>query len=41
MKKQKALLIIKPDGVQRGSMGVIVKRVEQVGLTIIGCKFMI
>jgi len=41
MKKQKALLIIKPDGVQRGIMGVIVKRFEQVGLTIIGFKFMI
>jgi len=39
MTKQKALLIIKPDGVQRGIMGTIVKRFEQVGLTIIGFKF--
>ncbi|MBI4973002.1 nucleoside-diphosphate kinase [Candidatus Roizmanbacteria bacterium] len=40
MKKQKALLIIKPDGVQRGLCGTILKRFEKVGLTIIGFKFM-
>ena len=40
MKKQKALLIIKPDGVQRGLCGAILKRFEKVGLTIIGFKFM-
>jgi len=39
MKKQKALLIIKPDGVQRGLCGTILKRFEQVGLTVIGLKF--
>ncbi len=39
MKKQKALLIIKPDGVQRGLIGTIVKRFERVGLTVIGVKF--
>lgn len=39
MNKQKALLIIKPDGVQRGLIGKIIKRFEQVGLTIIGLKF--
>lgn len=39
MNKQKALLIIKPDGVQRGIMGEIVNRFERVGLTIIGFKF--
>lgn len=39
MKKQRALLIIKPDGVQRGLSGTILKRFEQVGLTIIGFKF--
>lgn len=39
MKKQKALLIIKPDGVQRGLIGRIVTRFEQVGLKIIGLKF--
>jgi nucleoside-diphosphate kinase len=39
MKKQQALLIIKPDGVQRGLIGKILKRFEQVGLTVIGLKF--
>lgn len=39
MKKQKALLIIKPDGVQRGIIGKIISRFEQVGLKIIGVKF--
>ena len=39
MLKQKALLIIKPDGVQRGLLGKIVNRFEQVGLKIIGLKF--
>lgn len=39
MKKQRALIIIKPDGVQRGLIGKIIKRFEQVGLTIIGLKF--
>ncbi|MCL4364614.1 hypothetical protein M1328_05255 [Patescibacteria group bacterium] len=39
MKKQKALLIIKPDGVQRGLIGKIVSRFETVGLKIIGLKF--
>ena len=36
MKKQKALIIIKPDGVQRGLIGRIVSRFESVGLKIIG-----
>lgn len=40
MQKQKALLIIKPDGIQRGLCGTILKRFEKVGLTIIGFKFM-
>lgn len=39
MNKQKALIIIKPDGVQRGLIGKIIKRFETVGLTIIGLKF--
>ena len=39
MKKQRALLIIKPDGVQRGLIGKIISRFEQVGLKIIGLKF--
>ncbi len=39
MTKQKALLIIKPDGVKRGLIGTILARFERVGLTIIGLKF--
>lgn len=39
MKKQRALLLIKPDGVQRGLIGKILKRFEQVGLTVVGLKF--
>lgn len=39
MQKQKALIIIKPDGVQRGLLGKITTRFEQVGLKIIGLKF--
>lgn len=39
MKKQRALLIIKPDGVQRGIIGKIISRFETVGLKIIGVKF--
>ena len=39
MTKQKALLIIKPDGVQRGLIGNIIARFERVGLKIIGLKF--
>lgn len=39
MTKQKALLIIKPDGVQRGLVGKILKKFEAVGITIIGLKF--
>jgi len=39
MRKQKALLIIKPDGVQRGLIGQIMARFEKAGLKIIGLKF--
>jgi nucleoside-diphosphate kinase len=39
MNKQRALIIIKPDGVQRGLIGKILTRFEQVGLKIIGLKF--
>jgi nucleoside-diphosphate kinase len=39
MNKQRALIIIKPDGVQRGIIGKIISRFETVGLKIIGLKF--
>ncbi len=39
MNKQRVLIIIKPDAVQRGLIGEILKRLEQVGLKIVGLKF--
>jgi nucleoside-diphosphate kinase len=39
MTKQRALIIIKPDAVQRGIIGKIASRFETVGLKIIGLKF--
>lgn len=39
MQKQRALLLIKPDGVQRGLIGKITKRFEMAGLKIVGLKF--
>jgi nucleoside-diphosphate kinase len=38
--KEKTLVIIKPDAVQRGLVGEIVKRLEQKGLKLAGCKMM-
>ena len=35
---QQTLILIKPDGVQRGLMGEIIKRFEQRGLKIVGMK---
>ncbi len=37
---ERTLIIIKPDAVQRGLIGEIIKRFEQRGLRIIGMKFM-
>lgn len=37
---ERTLLVIKPDGVQRGLIGTIIKRVEQRGLRMMGMKFM-
>ncbi|MDP6225952.1 MAG: nucleoside-diphosphate kinase, partial [Anaerolineales bacterium] len=37
---ERTLLLIKPDAVQRGLMGVIISRVEQRGLRMIGMKLM-
>lgn len=40
MASERTLIIIKPDAVQRGLTGEIIKRFEQRGLRIIGMKFM-
>lgn len=37
--KERTLVIIKPDGVQRNLVGEIIKRFERVGLKITGMKF--
>lgn len=37
---ERTLIILKPDAVQRGLTGEIIKRFEQRGLRIIGMKFM-
>ncbi len=37
---ERTLIIIKPDGVQRGLTGEIIRRFEQRGLRIVGMKFM-
>jgi nucleoside-diphosphate kinase len=39
--KERTLVIIKPDGVQRSLIGEIIKRYERVGLKMIGIKMMI
>ncbi len=38
MKKERTLVLIKPDGVQRGLIGEIVKRYERSGLKLVGLK---
>ncbi len=37
-KKQKSLVILKPDAVQRGLVGELIKRIEQSGLKIVALK---
>ena len=40
-KKERTLVIIKPDGVQRTLVGEIIKRYERVGLKIVGMKMLV
>jgi len=40
-KKEQSLVLIKPDGVQRGLIGKIIKRYEQTGLKLVGLKFLV
>lgn len=40
-KDERTLVIIKPDGVQRGLVGDIVKRYESVGLKLVGMKMLV
>jgi nucleoside-diphosphate kinase len=36
---QRTLVLIKPDGVQRGLIGTVITRLEQRGLRLLACKF--
>jgi len=40
-KKERTLVIIKPDGLQRSLIGEIVKRYERVGLKLVGLKMVV
>ena len=40
-KKEQSLVLIKPDGVQRGLIGEIIKRYERTGLKLVGLKFVV
>jgi len=41
MNKEKTLVLIKPDGIQRSLIGEIIKRYERTGLKLIGLKMVI
>lgn len=38
---EKSLVLVKPDGVQRGLVGEIISRLEKRGLKLIGAKFLL
>jgi len=40
MEIETTLVIVKPDGVQRGLCGEVLSRIERKGLKLIGCKLM-
>ncbi len=40
MESERTLVLIKPDGIQRGLAGTIIGRFERSGLKIVGMKFM-
>lgn len=40
-KKERTLVVIKPDGVQRSLIGEIIKRYERVGLKLVATKFFV
>jgi len=37
---ERSLVLVKPDGVQRGLIGEVIHRLEQRGLILVGAKFM-
>ncbi|MFA6405089.1 MAG: nucleoside-diphosphate kinase [Candidatus Paceibacterota bacterium] len=40
-KYERTLVVIKPDGIQRGLIGEVVKRYEQIGLKLVGVKMLV
>ena len=40
MSRERTFIAVKPDGVQRGLIGEIIKRFEQKGFKLAGMKFM-
>lgn len=40
-KKERTLVVIKPDGIQRSLIGEIIKRYEQAGLKLVGMKMLV
>ena len=38
---EQSLILVKPDGVQRGLIGKIISRLERRGLRLVGAKFMV
>jgi nucleoside-diphosphate kinase len=40
-KNERTLVIVKPDGVQRGLTGEVIKRFERVGLKLVALKFLV
>lgn len=40
-KKERTLVIVKPDGIQRSLIGEIIKRIERVGMKFIAFKFLV
>ncbi|MEK7510098.1 MAG: nucleoside-diphosphate kinase [Patescibacteria group bacterium] len=41
LKKERTLVLIKPDGIQRSLMGEIIRRYEKVGLKLVGIKMLV
>lgn len=41
MKRERTLVVIKPDGVQRTLIGEVIKRIERIGLKLVGLKMVI
>ncbi|MBP9728228.1 MAG: hypothetical protein KBD27_02510, partial [Candidatus Moranbacteria bacterium] len=40
-KKERTLIIVKPDGIQRSLMGEILMRIERTGLKFVAMKFLL